>query len=224
MGYYIDLKSISIDNYKNKLLNGFLLPSRQILREKAEEKFNYFKIINIRNVAELQQTLKKKNKLLEIAGNSLFSEDYLVILLREINSIQPKPNNISDFVGISDDVKFRLSNVGIRNTLQLFDQVINYEKRLELIEKTGIREETILELTRLTDLSRIKWVGTMFARVLYETGYDSAEKVSKADYEEMYKRIATFNKEQHLYKGQIGLNDMKMCVAAAQEVPLDIEY
>jgi hypothetical protein len=32
------------------------------------------------------------------------------------------------------------------------------------------------------------------------------------------------NKEKNSYKGQIGLNDIKIIVNAAKEIPLDIEY
>jgi hypothetical protein len=60
---------------------------------------------------------------------------------------------------------------------------------------------------------------------LYESGFDTVKKVSIANYEDLYKKITQINKERNLYKGQIGLNDMKLCsVNAAKEVPLEIEY
>jgi hypothetical protein len=224
MGYYINLSSINLDDFKLKLINGSLLPSRQILKEMAEVRFNFFKSANISNVSELQKLLKKKSSFLSLAQNNLFTEEYLAILLREINSIHPKPNNFSHFIGLSAETIIGLKKVGIINTLHLFDKVLNPKERKDLCEQTGIKEEIILELTKLTDLSRIKWVGAMFARALYETGFDTSEKVGNANYEDLYKKISALNRKRNLYKGNIGLNDMKLCVDAAKDIPLDIEY
>jgi hypothetical protein len=224
MGYYIDLTSISIDSYKNKLQSSDLIPSRMILKENIEKRFEYFKSIEIKNIQELQQALKKKSTFSELIKVDCLSEDYLTILLREINSIHPKPNKLNEFTGVSTDVIDKLEKNGIKDTFKLFDKVKTPTTRKELAELTKINEPDILELTKLTDLSRIKWVGAMFARVLYEAGYDTVEKVTKADYNELYQKITFINKERNLYKGQIGLNDMKLCVAAAKEVPLEIEY
>jgi hypothetical protein len=224
MGYYINLTSISLDSYKEKLESSDLLPSRMILKDKLDERFHYFQSIGISNVQELLQTLKKKEKLKELSKVEYLSEDYLIILLRELNSIHPKPNKIKEFYGISSQIITQLEKIGIKDTVGLFDKVIAPKSRKELAIKTAITDNEILELTKLTDLSRIRWVGAMFARVLYESGFDTVEKVSKANYEDLYKTIAQLNKERNLYKGNIGLNDMRLCVNAAKEVPLEIEY
>lgn len=224
MGYYIDLSSISIDEYKVKLANSIQIPSRMVLKDRINERFNQFKKMGIKNVHELLLILKKKDKLKELSKDSLFPEEYLTILLRELNSIQVKPNKIKDFIGISADTVSKLERIGIKDTLKLFDKVRTIQNRKELANKTGINEHEILELTKLSDLSRIKWVGATFAKVLYDAGYDSLEKVSKANYEDLHKAIVKLNKEKNLYKGHIGLNDMKICVSASNEVPLEIEY
>jgi hypothetical protein len=224
MDYYINLSLISIDSYKAKLESSDLLPSRIILKDKTDERFNYFKSIGISNLQELQQTLRKKDKLAELSKVNCLSGDYLAILLRELNSIHPKPIKMKEFIGISSDTVFKLEKVGIKDTIGLFDNIITPKSRKELANKTGITDSEIMELAKLTDLSRIRWVGAMFARVLFESGFDTVEKVSKANHEDLYKRITQLNKERNLYKGNIGVNDMKLCVNAAREVPLEIEY
>jgi hypothetical protein len=60
--------------------------------------------------------------------------------------------------------------------------------------------------------------------MLYELGIDTVEKASKADPEKLHASINLLNKERKIYKGQIGLNDMKIFVNAAKEIPLEIEY
>ena len=224
MGYYIDLVSISIESYKTKLESAYLPPSRMILKERLDERFDYFKSAGIDNLQELKQALKKKYVIAELSKIDCLSGDYLKILLRELNSIHPKPNKINEFEGIPSDTVSKLKKIGIKNTFQLFDKVKNANRRKELAVSTGIPYSEILELTKLTDLSRIKWVGATFARMLYDLGIDTVEKASRADYMDLHKRINKINKERNIYRGQIGLNDIKIFVNAAKEVPPDIEY
>jgi hypothetical protein len=224
MGYYIDLNKITIDEYKTKLESAYLPPSRMILKDRLDERFGHFKNIGIKTVNELMQTLKNKNKFTDLQKVDCLSGDYLTILLRELNSMLPKSNKIKEFPGISDNTISKLEKSGITNTIKLFDRVINAEKRRELGILTGISETSILELTKLADLSRIKWVGTTFARMLYDIGIDTVEKVAKADPVDLHARVNQLNKEKKIYKGHIGLNDMQILVNIAKEVPLDIEY
>ncbi|MBK8806441.1 MAG: DUF4332 domain-containing protein [Bacteroidales bacterium] len=224
MGYYIDLEKITLDDYKQKLEHAYLPPSRMILKEKLDERFACFKNLGINNVKQLILLLKKKDNLAELSKIDCFSTDYLTILLRELNSTLPKPSKISEFSGISSDTVSKLETVGIKNTENLYCKVITKPDRQKLAQQTGLHEDIILELTKLTDLSRIKWVGVTFARMLYDLGVDTVEKASKADVEELHKRINQLNKENSIYKGAIGLNDIKIVVNAAKEIPLEIEY
>lgn len=224
MPYYIQLEKIQLSEYKNKLKNAYLIPSREILKENIEERFEYFMKIGISNILELQKLLKNKNKFAELLKNECFSEEYLKVLLREINSIQPKPNKINDFKNISENTFLKLEKAGIKDTLKLFDFVKTSDERNKLANKLNIDISEILTLTKLTDLSRIKWVGATFAYVLFMSGFDNVEKISNANYEELYNKIRELNSEKQLYKGQIGLNDMKLLVHEAKELFPEIEY
>jgi hypothetical protein len=224
MPYYQDFSAISIDSYKSKLKSSELLPGRRILKEQIDERFEYLKSTGIWNLLELQKALKNRKKYDELAKANSLNPEYLTILLREINSIHPKPNKIKDFPGISAETIKRLEKIGITDTLKLYDKVKSTGNRKELAAHTGISNTEILELTILTDLSRIKWTGVTFARMLYETGIRSVQQAAKSDYIDLHKRINELNKERMFFKGQIGLNDVKLFVDAANEVPLDIEY
>lgn len=224
MGYYIDLEKITVDDYRIKLESAYIPPSRMMLKDQLDKRFNYFKSIGITNVKELIQILKKKDKLAELSKVDCFSGDYLTILLRELNSTLPKPNKIADFPGISNDTVDKLEKIGIKNTEKLYNSILTKSKRQNFADSTGISDKDILELTKLTDLSRIKWVGVTFARMLYDLEIDTAEKASKSDPVELHARINQLNKEKNIYKGHIGLNDIKIFVNAAKEIPLEIEY
>ncbi len=224
MGYHPDFKLISLDEFQSKLAAADLLPSRRLLKEKLSERFLRFRNAGIGNLYELQQTLKKKGKIEEFVGTGIFDENYLVVLLREINSMQPKPCKIEEFKDVSPDMLASLVKEGIRTTVQLFDRVKTVSTRKELAQKTGIPETEILLLTSLTDLNRVRWVGATFACMLYDSGYRSASDLARADYQQLHQQVNQLNKEQKLFKGAIGLHDMKLCVEAAREVSEEIEW
>jgi endonuclease III-like uncharacterized protein len=224
MGYYIDLEKISIDDYKEILRTADLLPSHMILTKNIDEMFNLLKKRKIENLGELRTALRSKNILQDFSKHSGISEDYLKILIRNVNGYRQKPNRIKDFPGISENVILKLESLGIKNTLQLFDKILTPQSRKELSSQTGISEREILRLAKLSDLCRIRWVNHTFAYVLLETGYDSDDKVADADYQELYEKVKKLNEEREIYKGNIGVNDMKRCVNAAKELTFDVEY
>ncbi|MDY0082021.1 MAG: DUF4332 domain-containing protein [Ignavibacteriaceae bacterium] len=224
MGYYIDLEKISIDDYRLKLKSASLPPSRLILKDKLDERFEYFKSIGIKNVKGLIHLLKKKDMLSELSKVKCLSYDYLTILLRELNSTLPKPNKISEFIEIAKETIESLDNLGITNTEKLYDGVVKKSDRQKLAESTGIKYQQILELTKLADLSRIKWVGVTYAQMLYDLGVDTVEKVSVSDPIDLHARINQLIKEKNIFKGAIGLNDVRILIESAGELPLEIEY
>ena len=142
----------------------------------------------------------------------------------DFNERRKAVNNIKDFPDIAKNVILKLENIGIKNTLQIFDKILTPQSRSEISSQTGISESEILKLAKLTDLSRIRWVNHTFAYVLLEAGFDTAEKVADADYNEVYEKVKKLNEERGIYKAHIGLHDIKLCVEAAKDVSLDIEY
>ncbi len=224
MAYYIDLFSIPIDEYLQELTESYLLPSRMLLKDGIDKKFNKLKEYGIGNVGELQKALKSKSKLQAVIDKTQIPENYLKVLLREVNSIQPKPNKIQDFPEITDAIAQKLANNAIQNTKQLYNKILTTDDRKKLAQETGIAITEICKIAKLTDLSRIRWVGAMFAFVLFKAGYDTVQKVSEADYHKLYENITKLNKENKYYKGNIGLNDMKLTVLSAQKLPFEISF
>ena len=224
MGYHIDLESISIDKYKGILKSAGLIPSWKILKNNIEENLDLIKNQNIHNLEELKKALKDKNKVHEFSKQSGLPEDYLTVLRRVVSGYQPKPNRFKDFPNIEDEIVLKLEASGIKNTLQLYERVLTPEKRQLLSDQTGISKGEVMKLTKLTDLSRIKWVNHTFAYVLMEAGYDTAETVANADYLELYETIKQLNKEREIYKAHIGANDMKLCIESARGLDFEIAY
>lgn len=224
MGYHVDLEKIKLDDYRKKLESAYLPPSRMVLKDNLDTRFEYFQSIGIENVRELIQTLKNKDRFVELSAVECLSKEYLTILLRELKSTLPKPNKIADFKTASKESVEKLEKIGIKNTKALFELVITDSDRRKLADSTGINYPDILKLTKLSDLSRIKWVGATYAQILYYLGVDTVEKVSKSDPIELHARINKLIKEQNIFKGAIGLNDVRILIETANELSLDIEF
>ncbi len=224
MGYYIDLTKISIEEYKEVLKTADLIPSRIILKEKIDENLSVIKKHNIQNIDELQKALKTKSKLAELSKKFGISERYLEVLRAEINGYLQKPNRIKDFICITEKTILKLEELGLKNTERLYEEVLTTERRNELSSKTGISKNEIIKLTKLTDLSRIRWVNHTFAYVLLEAGYDTAKKVADANYQKLYETVKQLNKEREIYNAHIGAHDMKLCIEFAKGLNFEIEY
>ncbi|PKO16165.1 MAG: DUF4332 domain-containing protein [Chloroflexi bacterium HGW-Chloroflexi-10] len=222
--YYIDLASISLSTYEEELQNTELLPSRKIIKDDIENRFRILRECGINNLNDILTLLKTPDKVKAFAHKSGLSIEYLSILRREIASSQPKPVALSEFPGIKKETVEKLEQLAIKNTKQLFYCIRTVAERKDLCKKTGISYDEILELTKLTDVSRIKWVGANFARLLVDSPFDTVEKVANADYTIVYGALAKINKEKNYFKGMFGLNDMKLCVMAAKNVPAAISY
>ena len=224
MGYHIDLKSISIGAYKEILKTTVLIPSWSVLENDIDENLSIIEKHNIKNLDELLITVKDKSKIQEFSKQSGLPDNYLAVLKRVVNSYRQKPNRIKDFTCVGDDIVLKLEKIGIKNTLKLYEEILTDGKRKELSRKAGIGDNEIMKLTKLTDLSRIRWVNHTFAYVLLESGYDTAEKVADADYRTLYATTKQLNNERKIYNAHIGVNDMKMIIESAQGLDFEIEY
>jgi hypothetical protein len=218
MAYYINLNDITLDEYQATLKAADLLPSRRILQQNTETVFSLLKAQGLKTLADLQAALKTKPKLMGLAEQTGIDADYLTILIREINSLQPRPNKLADFPETPAGVVEKLADIGIKHTLHLYDRILTPAGRVALAAEIGVDAEAILRLAKLTDLSRIRWVNHTFAYVLLEVGYDTSAKVAQADPAQLYTDVKALNAEREIYKGQIGLHDMVLCVNAAKDV------
>jgi len=190
-----------------------------------DERFACLEENGIENLEQLQRALKTKSAIQSFAEVTGLPLDYLTILRREVNSYQPKPIDLKDFPGVDPDVVRKLHQIGIENTEQLFPYMLTRQARSEFARQRQIEYEDMLELTKLTDVARIKWVGPKFARLLIESEYDTVEKIADSNYEELYLALIRVNEETGIYKGKFGIEDMKSWVnVVVQDVPRVIQY
>jgi hypothetical protein len=220
-----DLSKISLDKYKNELKTGRLLPSRKPLLEGIDAKFNTLKKEGLNNLDDLKITLGSNTKFKQFITKTGLSENYLKLLRREIGSILPTPVKFSDVPNISKKIVKKLKDLSIINTETLFHYVRNSKTRQEFKKESGFTNEEVLWLTKLVDVSRIKWVGPKLARLIVDTKYDTVEKLVSANPSDVLDAFNEAKKLHKAYEGALGINDIDSWIRqVVSKTPKIINY
>lgn len=196
MEYNLDLDRLSVQEYKDLLKQQNLLPGRRILWQDIDKNFALFESKGIKSVADLKKSLSTPKRIAAFATESGISEEYLVILKREIGSLEQKAVPLSEFPGINSLLLEKLGESGLRTSKEYWDQ----------------KPDVPGELFCLCDLVRINGVGPVAARAFYEAGYHSASEVATADAEDMLEKVSAVNEVHHYYKAKLGIKDMQFCI------------
>lgn len=200
MKYNLDIERLSVQKYKDLLKSQNLLPGRRILWQNIDENFAFFESNGIKNVSELKKSLSSPQKITSFAADSGIPEEYLLILKREISSLEQKPVSLESFPGIDTLLIERLNNAGIKTSKDYFES----------------RPSEADELFCLSDLVRINGVGPVAARAFCDAGYKRVSDVANADSASMLEKVSAVNKVKQYYKANLGLKDMQFCIDFAR--------
>ena len=102
---------------------------------------------------------------------------------------------IKEFLNINQEYIKKLASKGIKNVEQMLDVGITKKQREELSRELDIPEEAILELVKLSDLTRLGYVKAKLSRLYYDAGLDSPLKVAKFEPDELHKFFTEFVSE-----------------------------
>jgi hypothetical protein len=222
--YHINLEQFSLARFRQTLETGEVLPSRAILTEKIPERFAALESMGIDNLQALIDALSTGKKRERFAQESGLPLDYLVMLRRQARSYIPSSLYFKDIPGVDPDHVERLAAAGIKQTRQMFDRAKTKADRAALAEETGIPEDALLELVKMTDLARAGWIGPVFVRLIYETGTDTLEKLAAQSPEALFEQICAVNEAQQLTKAMPSVRDVAACIETTKELSRVIEY
>ena len=224
MGYYMDLSAISLKQYADRLKNTELLPSQQVLKEDVDRRFAIIAGQGIQNILQLQDMLKTKGKVSSFAKATALPEPYLTVLRRELNSYTAQVRKIADFSSIGDGLKAGLAALSILTMEDLYDRVLTPEKCTALAVELPASVDDVLMLTKLADVSRLRYVNPPFATLLAHSAYDTVAKIKEADPLALHRELMAVNENSGFFKGRINAKDMEFLAREAGYVSLDIRY
>jgi hypothetical protein len=131
---------------------------------------------------------------------------------------------LKEFRGVSAEHAARLEAAGITDVEQMLDAGGTPQGRQRLAEETGVPPEAILEMVKLADLSRMGALKQVRARLYYDAGVDTQEKLAGWEPEALWQMLAEFVARTG-FEGFAPLpKEVRNGVAAARRLPRRVEY
>ena len=131
---------------------------------------------------------------------------------------------LGGFRGVDPDHIARLSASGISNVEQMLEAGKTPEARRRLAEETGVPLDAVLELVKLSDLSRVEGLKGIRARLYHDAGADTLEKIARYEPEELRVMLADFVKRAK-FRGIAPLpKEVRYTVARAKALPRIVEF
>lgn len=133
------------------------------------------------------------------------------------------PFKLKEFRGVNAEHIEKLAALGIRTAEQMLTAGQTAEKRAILAKKAGIPEAVVLELVKLSDLSRLPGVKGIRARLYYDAGVDSIEKMAGWEPQVLLARMSAYV-AQSGFDGIAPLpKEISSTIANAQKLPKVVE-
>ena len=132
--------------------------------------------------------------------------------------------SIIDVEGIGPVFKKKLKGVGISTTDALLEAGATPKGRKELAAKTGLGDALILEWVNLSDLYRIKGVGSEYSDLLEEAGVDTVVELSKRVGKNLFEKMVEVNTKKKLVRKMP--TEAQICdwVDQAKKLPRKVSY
>ena len=110
------------------------------------------------------------------------NNDLLYCVTNELLGISYLENyKLKDFEGVEQDYVKALASNGIKTAQQLLDLGKTKEERAEISKKYDIPSNSLLELVKLANLARISGLKKKRARLFYDAGLDTLDKIAAYD-------------------------------------------
>ena len=132
--------------------------------------------------------------------------------------------SIIDIEGIGPVYKKKLKAVGIATTEKLLEVGGTAKGRKDLAEKAGIGEDLILEWVNLSDLFRIKGVGSEYSDLLEEAGVDTVVELSKRVPANLFAKMTEINEAKKLVRKMPVEKQVADWVDQAKKLPRLVSY
>ncbi len=157
----------------------------------------------------------------EYASNELMCNVASELRQRRIKRV---PFALKRFRGVDPEYLKKLATAGIRNVEQMLEAGRTRNGRQQLSAKTGVPLDSILELLKLSDLARIPGIKGIRARLYYDAGVDSIEKMAEWDPKALRAMLIEFV-DTTGFDGMAPLpKEADFSVEKAKKLPKIVEY
>lgn len=133
------------------------------------------------------------------------------------------PFRLKEFRGVNPEYIRKLEAQGIKSAEQMLTAGHTKSQRTTLARETGVPEGAILELVKLSDLARLPGVKGIRARLYYDAGVDSIEKMANWEPEALRTMVIEYVQRMG-FEGTPPLpKEVSSTVANARKLPKLVE-
>ncbi len=143
--------------------------------------------------------------------------------LRQVR-IKRKPFKLREFRGVNQASVKKLEAAGIKDVEQMLAAGKTPQSRQALAEKTAVPSEDILVLVKLSDLARIPGLKSIRARLYYESGIDTVEKLAAWNHDELHAMLGEYVDKSGFDRLAPLPKEVKHAVGASRKLPQIVEY
>ena len=226
------LKYLKKRGKKEKVAEGLINQVRAFEVFLIEKKRCRIENAKKQDIKEYAKGLSKKELKDRMRGLALYyrfiENNSLVELANKIRegeiSKTRKSFKLKEFRGVEPDTIDKLMAIGIITVDDMLAAGKTPDSRKKLAKQTSIPSKVILELVKLSDLSRLGAVKSVRARLYYEAGLDTPHKFAKWETDELRKMLIDFV-EKTGFDGIPPLpKELRNAIATAWELPHIIIY
>jgi len=153
------------------------------------------------------------------------SNDLMLCAVNEMIGLQfIKVANLKDFLGVNHQHTQALRKDGVFTSMHLLDGGRTEEGRVELAERTCVPLSAILELVKLADLSRIPGLAKKRARLYYDAGLETLDRIAESNQEDMRKMLVEFVERTRFDGSPPTPSEAAFTVKLAKYLPRIVEY
>lgn len=131
---------------------------------------------------------------------------------------------LKDFMNVNKEYTKLLAKIRIKTPSQLLEKGRTKKDRAKIAKESGVPEEYVLELVKLSNLARVPGHMKKRARLYFESGLDTFDKIAAQDPEEMVQYLKK-SIEKSGFKGSPPTpKDATSSIENSKRIPRIIEF
>jgi len=129
-----------------------------------------------------------------------------------------------DIEGIGPALAAKFEAAGFTTTEALLKAGATPKGRKEIAEKTGIDGAKILSFCNMSDLFRVKGLGTQYSDLLHAAGVDTVKELRTRNAANLHAKIVEINAEKSLVRQTPVLSQVEGYIESAKTLDPVMEY
>jgi hypothetical protein len=131
---------------------------------------------------------------------------------------------LGDFQDINRGYLKMLRSIGIRTAKEMLEKGRTPTERAELANKSGVPPDYILELVKLSNLARIGGLKKKRARLFYDAGLDTLDKIANWNAKDLTEKLSEFVKKTGFKGRASSLSEAEYTISMAKFLQRIVEY